>query len=69
MVNVRNDDPPYVNLEKFNGTEYSDSDADLMEALERSLTTEMLQHLPVVELTHHEEETDRENKLSWEGQP
>ena len=51
-VNVRNDDPPYVNLEKFNGTEYSDSDADLMEALERSLTTEMLQHLPVVELTH-----------------
>ena len=27
-VNVRNDDPPYVNLEKFNGTEYSDSDAE-----------------------------------------
>lgn len=52
QIQVRNDDPPYINLEKFNNTEYSDSDADLMEALERSLTTEMLQHLPMEELRY-----------------
>ena len=36
-IQVRNDEPPYINLERFKNTEYSDSDAEFGEALERVL--------------------------------